>query len=204
MAEKADVFKEWTSRRTRKERKRARKSGNPQLVLGSQPPDLIYYGRNSGVVGLTKGELYKNVSDTEIMSHGYDKVLVDAECTHDGSIKHIQKFELWGWKTLQRRVLDADRIDNLFALQLSILTNGFRLLKVGGSLVYSTCSLTIAQNEDVVEQFLKENVSAELQEIEAARNWPCKSGWMQKTYRFDPSASQTSGLFVAKFTKLAP
>ncbi|XP_054810786.1 rRNA (cytosine-C(5))-methyltransferase NOP2C isoform X2 [Prosopis cineraria] len=217
LAEKADVFKEWTSRRTWKERKRARKSGNPQLVLGSQPPDLIYYGRNSGVVGLTKGELYKNVSDTEIMSHGYDKVLVDAECTHDGSIKHIQKFELWGWKTLQRRVLDADRIDNLFALQLSLLTNGFRLLKVGGSLVYSTCSfllisLTIAQNEDVVEQFLKENVSAglrlqidqtkgtgnnkiklkrletkrnkKLQEIEAARNWPCKSGWIAKNIPF--------------------
>lgn len=79
-------------------------------------------------------------------------------------------------------------------LQLKLLTNGFRLLKVGGSLIYSTCrcipqtlplalkshtvtlyfycfyllisnfffliSLTVAQNEDVVEQFLKENASA--------------------------------------------
>ena len=26
----------------------------------------------------------------------YDKVLVDAECTHDGSIKHLAKFEKWG------------------------------------------------------------------------------------------------------------
>ncbi|KAK4260666.1 hypothetical protein QN277_003752 [Acacia crassicarpa] len=88
-------------------------------------------------------------------------------------------------------------------MQLSLLTNGFRLLKVGGSLVYSTCSLTTAQNEDVVEQFLKENVSAELQGIEAARSWPCKGGRIPKTYRFDPSTYQTSGLFVAKFTKLA-
>lgn len=43
---------------------------------------------------------------------------MDAECTHDGSVKHIQKFENWGWITLQRRVLDAERTDNLHALQV--------------------------------------------------------------------------------------
>lgn len=47
------------------------------------------------------------------------QVLVDAECTHDGSIRHIQKFEQWGWTTLQRRVLDAERTDSLTALQVS-------------------------------------------------------------------------------------
>nr|XP_029145865.1 uncharacterized protein LOC114924749 [Arachis hypogaea] len=45
-------------------------------------------------------------------------------------------------------------------ITLNLLSNGFRLLKVGGSLVYRTCSLTLAQNEDVVEHFLKENVNA--------------------------------------------
>lgn len=50
---------------------------------------------------------------------GYDKVLVDAECTHDGSIRHIQKFEQWGWETLQQRVLNAERTDdNLMLLQV--------------------------------------------------------------------------------------
>lgn len=43
----------------------------------------------------------------------------------------------------------------------------------------------------------------ELQEIDAAKDWPCKSGRIPKTLRFDPVTSQTSGLFVAKFTKLA-
>ncbi|RYR27343.1 hypothetical protein Ahy_B01g051394 isoform B [Arachis hypogaea] len=159
------------------------------LAMQSQPPELIYYGRHSGVIGLAKGELYKTASGVELGSHGYDKVLVDAECTHDGSVKHIHKFENWGWGTFQHR--------------LSLLHNGFRLLKVGGSLVYSTCSLTLAQNEDVVEHFLKENVNAELAEIDGARNWPCKSGGIPKTWRFDPLTSQTSGFFVAKFTKVA-
>lgn len=46
---------------------------------------------------------------------------MDAECTHDGSIKHVQKFEHWGWETLQRRVLDAERSDSLTVLQVSDL-----------------------------------------------------------------------------------
>lgn len=202
---KLDVYKEWTSRRPWKERKReakARASVASQLASRIHDPELIFYGRNSGVVGLNKSELYQTLHCSEVLHCGYDKVLVDAECTHDGSIKHIQKFEQWGWKTLQYRVLNAERTDDLTVLQLQLLTNGFRLLKVGGSLVYSTCSLTVAQNEDVVEQFLSKNASAELLEIDAAKIWPCKSGRVPNTLRFDPLTSQTSGLFIAKFTKL--
>ncbi|XP_009379387.1 rRNA (cytosine-C(5))-methyltransferase NOP2C isoform X1 [Pyrus x bretschneideri] len=197
------TFKEWTSRRPWKERKEAaRVRKNGAVRSGNQLPELIYYGRHSGVVGLTKSELYQTFRDSEYLSCGYDKVLVDAECTHDGSIKHVQKFEQWGWETLQRRVLDAERSDSLTVLQLKLLTNGFRLLKSGGILVYSTCSLTVAQNEEVVKQFLEGNPCAELQAIDAAENWPCKNGRVPNTLRFDPVTSKTSGLFVAKFSKL--
>lgn len=74
LEERVDVFKEWTSRRPWKERKRANKNGTAQLVSRSQPPELIYYGQHSGVVDLTKRELYKTLSDNEIANHGYDKV----------------------------------------------------------------------------------------------------------------------------------
>ncbi|XVF59785.1 hypothetical protein PTKIN_Ptkin07bG0304000 [Pterospermum kingtungense] len=204
--EKDDKFGEWTSRRPWKERKRAakaREGKSSQLTAVSENPELIFYGRHSGVVGLSKNELYKTINDLQVSRCGYDKVLVDAECTHDGSVRHIQKFEYWGWTTLQHRVLDAERTDSLAVLQLKLLRNGFRLLKVGGLLVYSTCSLTVAQNEDIVDHFLKENASAELQEIDEAKGWPCKSGRIPMTLRFDPLTSQTSGLFVARFTKLA-
>ncbi|XP_026405646.1 uncharacterized protein LOC113300726 [Papaver somniferum] len=176
-----------------------------QIVPKSHEPELIFYGRQSGVVGLSKREILQAASGNDLSDTGYDKVLVDAECTHDGSIKHIQKFDQWGWKTLQHGVLDAERTDtlaNLHATSLQLLINGFRLLKVGGMLVYSTCSLTVAQNEDIVEQFLSAHPSAELQEIDAAKNWSCKSGKVPKTLRFDPLTSNTSGLFVASFTKL--
>lgn len=47
----------------------------------------------------------------------YDRVIVDAECTHDGSIKHISKFHSWGWERFEQRVLNAERMATLTNLQ---------------------------------------------------------------------------------------
>ncbi|KAG0476432.1 hypothetical protein HPP92_013273 [Vanilla planifolia] len=190
--DRANIFGDWTSKRSWKDRKNAAKGKVVTSALELSEPYLIFYGRDSGVVGMHKNELFKIRDASECSTSGYDKVLVDAECTHDGSIKHIQKFEYWGWSTFQRRVLDAGRIENLSHLQLALLTNGFRLLKVGGSLVYSTCSLTFSQNEGVVEQFLCKNPSAELIKVDAADSWNCKSGRIPLTLRFDPETSRTS------------
>ena len=104
---------------------------------------------------------------------GYDKVIVDAECTHDGSIKHLAKFAQWGWDSFERRFLEPARLETLSALQLSLLRAGFRALKPGGTLVYSTCSFARAQNEGVVEQLLGEESAASLVPVEglmSARN----------------------------------
>ncbi|ERM99195.1 uncharacterized protein LOC18427225 isoform X2 [Amborella trichopoda] len=201
----SDVYMEWKPRRHQKVSKNANKAragGASTFDPIKVEPELIYYGKNSGLIGLKKSELFRSYCEDKAFEFGYDKVLVDAECTHDGSLKHIHKFEQWGWETLQRRVLDAQRTtSSITLLQLQLLTNGYRLLKVGGVLVYSTCSLTIAQNEDVVEQFLSENPSAELQEIHDSKHWPCSSGGIMKTLRFNPRTSRTSGLFVAKIMK---
>lgn len=156
MEENSKTYNEWTSRRPWKERKRIAKASKSFSQI--QEPELIFYGRNSGVVGLSKHDVYRKVDDHGILQFGYDKVycniclsshisvpcliffflfflsnltfciiilywnllqvLVDAECTHDGSVKHIQKFEQWGWITLQRRVLDAERTDDLTVLQV--------------------------------------------------------------------------------------
>lgn len=72
-----DIFKEWNSRRTWKERKNAKKARegiDPWLVPGLQDPGLIFYGRHSGVIGLSRTELYKIASDSEFLKFGYDKV----------------------------------------------------------------------------------------------------------------------------------
>lgn len=139
----------------------------------------------------------------------YDKVLVDAECTHDGSLKHIAKYHTWGWHTFKDRVLQPERMATLTDLQGSLLSAGFHLVKYGGTLVYSTCSLTRAQNEDVVLTFLTRHPDAKLLPIDPfVPEDVCKPVWIpglvEHTVRFDPFASGTSGLFVAKFTKCKP
>ncbi|KAF9579206.1 hypothetical protein BGW38_004629 [Lunasporangiospora selenospora] len=84
----------------------------------------------------------------------YDKVIVDAECTHDGSIAHILKYETWGWDNFHKNFMSRDRLDSLRDLQRNLLLNGFRLTKPDGIIVYSTCSLSKAQNEDVIAWFV--------------------------------------------------
>ncbi|MES1907505.1 MAG: hypothetical protein MHM6MM_000612 [Cercozoa sp. M6MM] len=147
----------------------------------------------------------------------YDRVLVDAECTHDGSVRHIAKFAQWGWDTFRRRVLEAERgAAAVQDLQLQLLRNGFSLLKPGGVIVYSTCSFTRVQNEGVVERFLELESDAVPEELPLSDDLRRQMPWhgaladpessetargLQHVARFDPVTSNTSGLFVARFRK---
>ena len=95
---------------------------------------------------------------------------------------------------------------------------------VSSALVYSTCSLSRAQNEDVVAWLLREAPNAQLVPIDAAcltargpegdeaasetktdgarAAWPCReSSFLPHALRFDPFISGTSGLFIAKLVK---
>lgn len=88
------TFKEWTSRRPWKERKQAariRKGG--AVHSGTQQPELIYYGCQSGVVGLKKSELYRTFCDSQILSCGYDKVtriiLLSVQISFHFSLSHL-------------------------------------------------------------------------------------------------------------------
>lgn len=137
----------------------------------------------------------------------FDRVLVDAECTHDGSLKHIVKFSTsWGWESLERRFLDPDRVGRISDLQRRLLANGYRLLKAGGVLIYSTCSFCVAQNEDVVQALLDQHGGgARLLALNAATCAVSAPGvGMPLARRLDPVRSNTSALFIAKITKLPP
>ncbi|XP_031493247.1 uncharacterized protein LOC116259526 [Nymphaea colorata] len=103
---KKGVYQEWSSRVPWSER---RKSKHTNRISKANTCELIFYGKHSGVIGLRKEQLFQTGKE-EANDGGYDKVLVDAECTHDGSVKNILKFEDWGWDTPQRRLLDAERI----------------------------------------------------------------------------------------------
>jgi len=132
---------------------------------------------------------------------GFDKVLVDAECTHDASSRHMSKFDKWGWSTMERRWNREGRLDSLESLQRALLVNGFRHLKVGGSLIYSTCSFDKKQNEQIVSWFLQVEPNARMEQMPSHLSLPCRPGGIEGTWYFDQETSGTSGLFVAKMTR---
>jgi 16S rRNA C967 or C1407 C5-methylase (RsmB/RsmF family) len=141
----------------------------------------------------------------------YDKVLCDVECTHDGSIAHVQKYIDKNWEGFRKEFLDPDRISGLKDLQRGLLENGFKLLKPGGILVYSTCSFSILQNEDIIVWFMGKYAGrAQVEFIPSSENFPTvpvternlEHDYLKHTLRFSPRHSQTSGLFIARIRKI--
>ncbi|KAG1149465.1 hypothetical protein G6F37_006152 [Rhizopus arrhizus] len=142
----------------------------------------------------------------------YDKVLVDAECTHDGSILHVLKYEKWGWDSFEKNFMDVNRLNKITELQRNLMKQGWSMLKKGGTMIYSTCSLTISQNEENVAWFLSEFLDAQTEKIPdfCIQPSPIKKQYVnnelqaiieEHCVRFDPISSRTSGFFVVKFMK---
>ncbi|KAI9906357.1 hypothetical protein PsorP6_004308 [Peronosclerospora sorghi] len=134
----------------------------------------------------------------------YDKVLVDAECTHDGSIRHLQRLNTAEkWEEYVRNHLNSIEVERILNLQHGLIRNGFKMLRPGGTMIYSTCSLSTKQNEDIVSKFLEAEPLAKIDSIPYSKDVPCKEGKLQGTIRFTPSQN-TSGLFIARIYKDSP
>jgi 16S rRNA (cytosine967-C5)-methyltransferase len=78
--------------------------------------------------------------------HPVDKVLVDAPCSALGTLGRHSDAR---WR---KQKADLPRLQRL---QLEILSNASELLKDGGILVYSTCTIMPEENEQVMERFLE-------------------------------------------------
>jgi len=74
-----------------------------------------------------------------------DRVLVDAPCSGLGTLRRNPDLK---WRQTAAGVTELTR------KQISILSSAARLLKPGGRLVYATCSILAAENEEIVAAFL--------------------------------------------------
>jgi 16S rRNA (cytosine967-C5)-methyltransferase len=74
-----------------------------------------------------------------------DAVLLDAPCSGLGSLRRRPE---------KRWRVTPDDIDRLAALQFSMLEQSASLVRVGGRVVYSTCTVSRRENEDVVTRFV--------------------------------------------------
>ncbi len=113
-----------------------------------------------------------------------DKVLCDVPCSGLGIIR--RKPEI--------RYKEKESLEGLPKIQFEILNNGSKYVKKGGRLVYSTCTLSKAENEDVCEAFLKQNKN-----FFAVRPLPYLSS--DNFVTLMPHKNGSDGFFIAAFEK---
>lgn len=87
----------------------------------------------------------------------FDRVLLDAPCSGLGVIRRNPEAK---W-----RITPAD-ITRLAIAQKAMLKNAAKLLRAGGTLVYSTCSTSLEENEQVVQDFLSHHPDFVLEKLD--------------------------------------
>ncbi len=119
-----------------------------------------------------------------------DVVIADVPCSGLGIIR----------KKPDIRYKDLKPMAQLPQLQLQILKNQARYVRPGGVLLYSTCTLVWAENEGVVEAFLKENHDFSLEPLELPSVFPKNETGMLALV---PGQYETDGFFIAKLRRKA-
>ncbi|XP_051479488.1 tRNA (cytosine(34)-C(5))-methyltransferase, mitochondrial isoform X3 [Apus apus] len=129
----------------------------------------------------------------------YDKVLVDAPCSNDRSWLFSSDSQQATLRLIQRKELPS--------LQFQLLRSALKALRPGGSLVYSTCTLSKAENSDVINLILNSCsnvVPVDISEMAKAvsQEFTFLSGTQQHELMVLPEKGRTWGpMYVAKLKK---
>jgi len=133
----------------------------------------------------------------------FDKILVDAPCSGEGTLRTSPKtYKMWNIKTVKK----------LSKVQKGLIESAFEILRVGGEIVYSTCTHAPEENEGVLDHILRKfGDKIKIEKI----NLPieCRPGilkWQEKEYlqeiklscRIYPQDNDTEGFFIVKLKKV--
>jgi 16S rRNA (cytosine967-C5)-methyltransferase len=120
-----------------------------------------------------------------------DLVILDPPCTSTGTFGKTPGTK---WRLTKRSILGMAKI------QTEMMAQCAKYLKKGGFLVYSTCSITVEENEMVIENFLKHNPEYILIDTLPKMGLPGLRG-LTKCQRLYPHIHECNGFFVAKLKK---
>lgn len=135
---------------------------------------------------------------------GFDRVLLDAPCSGSGVAAKDASV-----KTSRT----AEDVARLVVTQKELLLAAIDAANVGGTVVYSTCSILVEENEAVVAWALKRRPNVRL--VETGLDCGGRPGFanycglvlhpaMRSCQRFYPHTANMDGFFVAKLSKIGP
>lgn len=116
-------------------------------------------------------------------------ILVDAPCSGTGTLRRHPDI-----KVLRR---ESD-LAEASALQRRLLANLWRVLEPGGTLLYCTCSILGAENDEVIDTVLHEQPDARIVALRLSSGRPTRHGW-----QLLPTDPDTDGFYYARMTKAA-
>ncbi|MHA2407238.1 MAG: RsmB/NOP family class I SAM-dependent RNA methyltransferase [Candidatus Ranarchaeia archaeon] len=152
-------------------------------------------------LGITNTVVLKGDSrDFERSTMQFDRILLDAPCTGDGGPEDPQ----------DNRVTTIEDVQYCSQIQSQLLDAAFQVLKPGGILVYSTCSLHPEENEFVIDRLLRRQSNFKLMGIDFQTGDPGFTSAfsndflpeLKKTRRWFPHKHNTIGFFIAKLQKM--
>ena len=131
----------------------------------------------------------------------YDKILVDAPCSATGTIrKNLKVLGQYNYTIVER----------LAAMQRGLIKKAYGMLKPGGTMVYSTCTMEPAENEGTVTYLLENEPTASVEKIEMdiKRSEPFLefegnkfSEQVRNCIRISPQDNDSEGFFIARIKK---
>ena len=116
-----------------------------------------------------------------------DRILCDVPCSGLGVIRRKPEIKYKNY----------DDFKELPELQLEILKNASKYLKVGGVLIYSTCTVSKAENDLVVDRFLRENPN--FQGVPVYEKFPELSDYKATVI---PEYFNSDGFFISKLKRI--
>jgi 16S rRNA (cytosine967-C5)-methyltransferase len=162
------------------------------LIVGGD----LYFRRVETMREICRNQGLKNVQVLQynaekslpFADESFDVILLDAPCTGTGTIRHNPEI---------RYHLQEKDFAELFEKQLKILNNASKLLKQNGRLIYSTCSLEVEENEQVIETFLAENTLFESVKTNLPEKFLTDKGFA----RTFPNRDDIDGFFIAELVR---
>ncbi len=131
----------------------------------------------------------------------FDCILVDAPCSATGTIRRNLKVIM---------IYNYGMVKRLSGIQKGLLMKAYGLLKEGGALVYSTCTMEPEENEGVISWLLEKEETANVESIKLNAksstpitdfNGSSYNSEVRKCLRLWPQDNDTEGFFVARVRK---